>query len=215
MAETNSENRSPLQQVTATWKSMTQERQLAFGGVALAAIVGFAILIGSGGLQADWTPLTRGLNPEDLKAATAALEAKSIPFKVGDGGTLEVKEEHLHDARLELAVSSMPSGRNIGFELFDQSELGRSAFTEKVNFHRALEGELERTVRHLEPVERARVHLVLPSRSLSKSSKRTLCLGCRYVAPGPKSLQGPGQSHSSPDFSRCGASDARTGRCDR
>ena len=66
MAETNSENRSPLQQVTATWKSMTQERQLAFGSVALAAIVGFAILIGSGGLQADWTPLTRGLNPEDL-----------------------------------------------------------------------------------------------------------------------------------------------------
>ena len=60
----------------------------------------------------------------------------------------------------------MPSGRNIGFELFDESELGRSAFTEKVNFHRALEGELERTVRHLEPVERARVHLVLPTRAL-------------------------------------------------
>ena len=166
MAETNQENRSSLQQVTDTWKSMTRERQMAFGGVALAAIVAFSVLISSGGLQADWTPLTRGLNPEDLKAATAALEAKSIPFKVGDGGTLEVKEEHLHDARLELAVSSMPSGRNIGFELFDQSELGRSAFTEKVNFHRALEGELERTVRHLEPVERARVHLVLPSRSL-------------------------------------------------
>jgi len=166
MAEETQNNPNVLAQVTNTWKGMTRERQMAFGGVILAAVIGFATLIASGGLDSGWTPLTRGLNPEDQKAATEALDAKSIPYRVGDLGTLEVKEEHLHDARLELAVSTMPSGRNIGFELFDQSELGRSAFTEKVNFHRALEGELERTVRHLEPVERARVHLVLPSRAL-------------------------------------------------
>jgi len=166
MADETTTNSTVLSQVTSTWKNMTRERQFAFGGVALAAIIGFATLIGSGGMSGDWTPLTRGLNPEDQKAATEALDAKSIPYRLGDFGTLEVKQDHLHDARLELAVSTMPSGRNIGFELFDQSELGRSAFAEKVNFHRALEGELERTVRHLAPVERARVHLVLPTRAL-------------------------------------------------
>lgn len=155
-----------LQQLADMWASMTTERQATLGGVALIAIIVFATLIGSGGLDGNWTPLTRGLSPEDQQAAIIALDAKSIPYRLGDFGTLEVKEDHLHDARLELAVSSMPSGRNIGFELFDKSELGRSAFAEKVNFHRALEGELERTIRHLDPVERARVHLVMPSRAL-------------------------------------------------
>jgi flagellar M-ring protein FliF len=166
MADETQNPKTFLQQLADMWASMTKERQATLGGVALIAIIVFATLIGSGGLDGNWTPLTRGLSPEDQQAAIIALDAKSIPYRLGDFGTLEVKEDHLHDARLELAVSSMPSGRNIGFELFDKSELGRSAFAEKVNFHRALEGELERTIRHLDPVERARVHLVMPSRAL-------------------------------------------------
>ena len=166
MVDETPKKRSLTEQIMDAWNSMTQTRQIVFGTGALIGIIALGTLISSGALQGEWVPLTRGLSPEDQKVAAEALEAKSIPYQLGDLGTIEVSPDHLHDARLELAVSSMPSGRNIGFELFDKTELGRSAFAEKVNFHRALEGELERTIRHLDPVERARVHLVMPERAL-------------------------------------------------
>ncbi len=173
MVEETPKTRNVIEQIMDAWNSMTQTRQITVGTGALIAVIGLGTLLSSGALQSEWVPLTRGLSPEDQKVAAQALESKSIPYQLGDLGTIEVNPDHLHDARLELAVSSMPSGRNIGFELFDKTELGRSAFAEKVNFHRALEGELERTIRHLDPVERARVHLVMPERALFEEQQAT------------------------------------------
>ncbi len=110
--------------------------------------------------------LSSGMLPEDQQAAVTALTAANIPYSLGAGGSVLVPEDRIHEAALAVSTSAMPSGRTVGFELFDKSELGRTTFNERVNYHRALEGELARTIGHLDSVERARVHLVLPERRL-------------------------------------------------
>ena len=82
------------------------------------------------------------------------------------GTTILVPADQVHELRLSLAAIGLPSGGDLGFELFDEQRFGESEFSEQVKYHRALEGELARTISHLSGVERARVHLVLPSRSL-------------------------------------------------
>lgn len=154
--------------VRDTYQAMPRgRRMLILGGAAavLGALV-WVVVSQSGG--AEWQVVARGMNAEDMDAATKALEAKKIPYKLGEDESLLVPTEKIHDARLDLAVSAMPSGKAVGFEVFDTSSMGRSTFSEKVNYHRALEGELARTIRHLDGVEHARVHLVTPERRAFK-----------------------------------------------
>lgn len=141
---------------------LPRERRWLIAGVAAAALAGLLfIVIGGGGDQ--WRTVARGLTAEDLDAATKNLEAKKIAYQLQDNNAIAVAPEQIHEARLALAVGTMPSGHTVGFEIFDESEMGRSAFSEKVNYHRALEGELARTIRTIEGIDRARVHLVIPA----------------------------------------------------
>jgi len=133
-----------------------------------AAMVGLLSLVVMAGVKEAWRPVARGLAPEDLDAAAKAFDEKKIPYKLADEGSILVPPDMIHDARLALAVNAMPSGKTVGFELFDESGMGRSAFTERVNLHRALEGELARTIQHIDGVERVRVHLVTPERRVFK-----------------------------------------------
>lgn len=140
----------------------------------LIVIVGAAVLLGlvamvvMAGSKEPWRPVARDLAPEDLDAATKAFDDKKIPYKLGDESSILVPPEQIHEARLALAVNAMPSGKSVGFELFDTSAMGRSAFTERVNLHRALEGELARTIKYIDGIEKVRVHLVTPERRVFK-----------------------------------------------
>jgi flagellar M-ring protein FliF len=135
-------------------------------------------LVAGGGFL-GWTEVTTpryAVLFSNLESADAAqiiekLRASKVPYKIGQGGTeISVPEETVHETRLNLAGAGMPSGGGVGFELFDQQRFGESEFSEQVKYHRALEGELARTITHLSGVESARVHLVLPTRSLFASS---------------------------------------------
>lgn len=147
-----------------TYQRIPAQRRWLIAAGALAVVVGLAVLATRGGETEGWRAVARDMLPEDIEAARKALDDKKIPYKLAESGTLIVPPDAIHEARLSLAVSAMPSGRSVGFELFDESGMGRSAFAEKVNLHRALEGELARTIRHIEGIERARVHLVNPER---------------------------------------------------
>ena len=166
MADEATPSPSLTARLRTTWASLPPARQRVVLGVGAAVLLGLGYLAFRGATAPDWVPLARGLQPEDQQAAVAALDAKLIPHRLDAGGTIKVPADEVHTARLELATSTLPSGHAVGFEIFDQTELGRSSFNEKVNYHRALEGELARTIRHLTPVERARVHLVTPERRL-------------------------------------------------
>ncbi|MEG9435968.1 flagellar M-ring protein FliF [Edaphobacter sp. HDX4] len=121
----------------------------------------------------DWSPLFTGLEGKDLQQVSQELAAANIPYQVtSDGGGIEVPAEMRDKARMEVATKGMPQTGRLGFELFDKPNWVGSEFDERVNYQRALEGELEHTISTLGVVRSARVHLVLPKQSLFTSEER-------------------------------------------
>jgi flagellar M-ring protein FliF len=123
--------------------------------------------------RTDWRTLYAGLDPDDARTIGQELTAAGIPFDVApDGSALRVPAENLDKARLATTAKGGPKSGRMGFELFDKPNWMGSDFDEKVNYQRALEGELEHTIATMESVESARVHLVLPHDSLFTSDQR-------------------------------------------
>jgi flagellar M-ring protein FliF len=144
--------------------SFQQRFWLAAGVVLVGGTLWvFVTLLG----QPKFVTLYSGLRPEEAQALGVRLAAKNIPHQISpDGGSVLVPEDKLDASRLETAAAGLPRSARMGFELFDTPNWAGSDFTEKVNYQRALEGELERTLATLSEVEAVRVHLVLPQESL-------------------------------------------------
>jgi len=141
------------------------QRLLLVGGAVLVAgtLWVFVALLG----QPKYVTLYSGLRAEEAQTLASRLAAKNIPHQVSsDGGSLLVPDDKLDASRLETAAAGLPRSARLGFELFDTPNWAGSDFTEKVNYQRALEGELERTLATLSEVEAVRVHLVMPQESL-------------------------------------------------
>lgn len=148
------------------WKGLTlnQRLLLAGGAVVVAGVLWiFVVLLG----EPKYVTLYSGLRAEEAQNLASRLAAKNIPRQISpDGGSLLVPEDKLDASRLETAAAGLPRSARLGFELFDTPNWAGSDFTEKVNYQRALEGELERTLATLSEVEAVRVHLVMPQESL-------------------------------------------------
>jgi flagellar M-ring protein FliF len=113
-----------------------------------------------------YRPLFANLTPQDAAAVVKELEAQKIPFQLSkEGAVIEVPEELVYRTRLDLAGKGLPQGGGSGLELFEHSPFGMSEFTQRVNYVRALQGELARTISALAAVQSCRVHLALPARS--------------------------------------------------
>lgn len=123
--------------------------------------------------RTDWRTLYAGLAPEDAREMATELTAANIPFDVSpDGTALRVPSEDLDKARLAVTAKGGPRSGRMGFELFDKPNWIGSEFDEKVNYQRALEGELEQTIDTLSDVESSRVNLVMPHDSLFTDNQR-------------------------------------------
>jgi len=121
----------------------------------------------------DWRLLFGGLDGKDVQQVSQDLAAAGIPFEItADGAGVDVPAEMMDKARMEVATKGMPQTGRLGFELFDKPNWVGSEFDERVNYQRALEGELERTIETLEAVKSARVHLVLPQPSLFAAEEK-------------------------------------------
>ncbi|MBZ0229611.1 MAG: flagellar M-ring protein FliF, partial [Bauldia sp.] len=142
-------------------------RVAAMGAVA-AGLVGFFAFLILRLTAPQMTLLFTDLDMRDSNAIIRDLESNNIPFELrADGGTILVPKEEVLRLRMRLAEDGLPVGGNMGYELFDKSgSLGTSSFVQNINHLRALEGELSRTIRALDRVSAARVHLVLPERKL-------------------------------------------------
>jgi flagellar M-ring protein FliF len=117
--------------------------------------------------QPDYRVLFSNFSDRDGGAIVASLQQMNIPYKYADGGgAILVPADKVHDARLKLASQGLPKGGNVGFELMENQKLGVSQFHEQVNFQRALEGELARSIQSIAQVQAARVHLALPKASV-------------------------------------------------
>ncbi|MFM0366592.1 flagellar basal-body MS-ring/collar protein FliF [Paraburkholderia sediminicola] len=115
----------------------------------------------------DYKVLYSNLSDRDGGAIITALQAANIPYKFSDaGGAILVPAEQVHEMRLRLASQGLPKSGSVGFELMDNQKFGISQFAEQINYQRALEGELERTIESISSVKSARVHLAIPKPSV-------------------------------------------------
>ncbi len=113
--------------------------------------------------EPDFQLLYSNLAAEDAAAIVEDLKTQKIPYELGASGTIvRVPSNKVHELRLQLAAKGLPEGGEVGMELFEDSSLGMTEFVQKLSFQRALEGELIRTIKALDSISQARVHLVIP-----------------------------------------------------
>ncbi|HEB0853663.1 flagellar M-ring protein FliF [Citrobacter werkmanii] len=137
---------------------------LIVAGAAAVAIIVAMVLWAK---APDYRTLFSNLSDQDGGAIVTQLTQMNVPYRFTEGsGAIEVPADKVHELRLRLAQQGLPKGGAVGFELLDQEKFGISQFSEQVNYQRALEGELARTIETLGPVKRARVHLAMPKPSL-------------------------------------------------
>ncbi len=135
--------------------------------LALAAVV--TVLVGSvlWAKHGDYRVLFSNISERDGGAIISSLEQMNVPYKFSEsGGAILVPSDRVHEVRLRLASQGLPKGGAVGFELMENQKFGISQFAEQVNYQRALEGELSRTIQSIGAVQSARVHLAIPKPSV-------------------------------------------------
>lgn len=159
-----------LQDVVTQFKDifekLTLVQKISIGAALSAVLVTLAVLL----IWANrpvYKTLYANMNADDAPLVIEKLKEGNVPYRLKEGGgTVEVPQELVYDMRLELAREGLPRGGGAGFELFDKSSYGMTEFLQDVNYQRALQGELARTISSLNEVEEARVHLTIPKNRL-------------------------------------------------
>lgn len=148
-------------------RSIMGWRLAAIAGVTLLA-AGLLFWLATQATKAPMGLLFSGLDARDSASIIERLDAANIPYEIkGDGSTILVPQDQALKLRMQMAGDGLPAGGGVGYEIFDnQDALGVTSFQQNVNKLRALEGELARTIRSLDRIEQARVHLVIPERKL-------------------------------------------------
>ncbi|MBV8842941.1 MAG: flagellar M-ring protein FliF [Bryobacterales bacterium] len=175
-----------MNQLTQLWTKLSWAQRIWIAAAIAAAIGGIAALKNWND-ERDFKPLFSGLAPEDAGAVTAKLRETGVQYRLAaEGSEILVPSAHVAEARLQLASSGLPKTGRIGFELFDKANFGASDFTEQVNYHRAIEGELERSVMSIGEVEQARVHITMAKDSLyteqRQPAKASILVKLRHAA---------------------------------
>lgn len=137
-------------------------------GFSVLAAVVIALLVGTllWSKEPAWRVLFTNLPDKEGGAIIQSLQQMNVPYRLDAGGTIQVPADKLYDARLRLAGQGLPKAGNVGFELMDSQKFGISQFAEQVNYQRAIEGELARSIETISVVERARVHLAIPKQTV-------------------------------------------------
>ncbi|MEZ5359450.1 MAG: flagellar basal-body MS-ring/collar protein FliF [Candidatus Zixiibacteriota bacterium] len=159
-----------LKQVFGQISELVKRMSLSQVVMLVAVVVGlvFGIVAVAGWLgKVTYLPLYSNLEQSEAAEITRYLADNSIPYQITGGGTtIEVPESQLYEARLSLASQGLPNSGIVGYSIFDESNLGMTDFLQQLNFRRALEGELARTISSLSEVQTARVHIVIPEERL-------------------------------------------------
>ena len=160
-----------LGQLGERFNELSQGKKVA--ALSLVALALASLLVMSLWLKApDYQLLYANLSQEDAGAIVEKLKNQKIPYEVSNGGrTIRVASDMIHETRLQLAGEGLPEGSDVGLEMFEDTPLGMTDFIQKINFQRALQGELTRTIKTLDAVAQVRVHLVIPKDNLFRKQK--------------------------------------------
>ena len=147
-------------------------RKISLAAVTVISLALFAVIIIQA-KQADYQLLYANLTEKDAGSVVSWLKGQKITYQLKNGGkNIWIAADKIYETRLDLAANSIPSGGGVGFEVFDKQSFALTDFVQKVNYTRALQGELARTVTSLAPVESTRVHLALPEKRLFKNQQK-------------------------------------------
>jgi flagellar M-ring protein FliF len=161
-----------LQRMLEPFLALPPSKRWVIGGVVGLAMAAFATMIVVAN-KTDYRPLFANLTNEDAGEIVKKLKEQKIPYQIAaDGKAVMVPSDKVYDLRLSLASEGLPQGGGVGFEIFDRKNLGVTEFVQKLNYQRALQGELARTISQLAGVDQARVHLVIPEKSLFKENEK-------------------------------------------
>ena len=141
-------------------------------GVLLALTISGLIMIMTWAGAPNYKALSSGMTSEDAGAVMSYLEENKIPYKVSSyGNSILIPEEIIDETRLKLAATGLPNGGGIGFEIFDNTKIGMTEFSQNINYQRALQGELSRTINRFDEVENSRVHIVMATKSVFEDAE--------------------------------------------
>ena len=180
------------------WVSrMTPSQVMMLLGVVAGSIVGIFLVVGWLN-TATYSTLYSNLDESEAGEIVTYLSDNKIPYELSDGGrTISVPSSDVYQARISLASDGLPSKGSVGYSLFDKNNLGMTDFLQNLNFRRALEGELTRTIMQLSEVKAARVHIVMPKERLFKEDKKeaTASILLKLTGKGLSKQQISGISH--------------------
>jgi len=154
-----------INQFLSFWRRQKPYQRVLLVGITLVLVIVVPVLINLA-TQPSYSVAFTGLSETDAGQIVAVLDTQSITYQLRGTGTILVPSDQVYKVRLMLAQNGIPQGGTVGFEMFDGSTLGMTEFTQKVNYQRALEGELERTIASLDSIEAVQVHIVTPEKTL-------------------------------------------------
>ena len=161
-----------LKKLVEPFMALPPAKRWIVGGVVGLSIIAFSLLIMVAN-RTDYRPLFTNLSSEDAGVIVNKLKEQKVPYRIAaDGKAIMVPSDKVYDLRLSLASEGLPQGGGVGFEIFDRKNFGMTEFVQKLNYQRALQGELSRTIGQINGVESARVHLVIPEKSLFKENEK-------------------------------------------
>ncbi len=170
---------------------MTPSQVMMLFGVVAGTIVGAVLLVGWVN-NITYSRLYSNLEESEAGEVISYLNDNKIPYKLADGGkSIEVPADDVYKTRISLAAEGLPRAGSIGYSIFDKNNLGMTDFLQNLNFRRALEGELTRTIMQLSEVQAARVHIVIPKDRLFREDKKEATASVLLKLKGHASLGRP------------------------
>ncbi len=186
-----------MEQIAAIFRNLSERFQELSQGKKAAALALIAAALASVAVMSLWLQapdfqlLYANLSEQDASKIVEELKGQKIPYELGNNGrNIRIPSNKVYEVRLQLASKGLPEGSEVGLELFQETSLGMTDFVQKLNFQRALQGELTRTIKTLDAVDQARVHLVIPKDTMflkdkpkGKASVMIKIKGGRSLAP--------------------------------
>lgn len=166
------QNKNYFTNILEIFNKLSMQQRMLIGGIVILTVA-LLIFVFFFLNEPGYSVLYSNLAPEDASKVVEHLNSSKIPFKLEDNGqTIKVPKEKVYETRLALAGKGIPSSGIVGYEIFDKNTMGMSDFMQKLNYKRALEGELARTIMQQSGIENARVHIVVPTKAVFKDEQK-------------------------------------------
>jgi len=166
------DNNTPIGSMFGIFNKLSAQQKMLMSAIVIVTfvLIGFVMYLFN---QTTYTPLFSNLDPKDEGEIVDYLDGQKIPYKITENGNaIEVPQEQVYKVRLKLASKGVPNSGTVGYELFDNNNLGMSNFMQKLNYKRAIEGELSKTLAEISGVKSARVQIVIPEKSVFKDEQK-------------------------------------------